>query len=46
MDLDFVEEKDRADILKLMEVCGIDLMEAYQLFENSNHSFEVAHPSP
>ena len=32
MDLDFIEEKHRDDILKIMEVCGVDLMEAYQLF--------------
>ena len=39
MDLDFIEEQHRESILKLMEVCGVDMMEAYQLYENANHSF-------
>ena len=25
-----------------MEICGIDMMEAYHLYENANHSFETA----
>jgi hypothetical protein len=41
MDIDFVEEKYRDDIFKLMEVCGIEMAEAYELYTNAGNSFEV-----
>ncbi len=41
MDIEFVEEKYRDDIFKLMEVCGIEMAEAYELYVNAGNSFEV-----
>lgn len=29
-------------MLKLMEICGVDLGEAYQLYANANYNFEAA----
>lgn len=41
MDIEFIEEKHRDNIFKLMELCGIDMTEAYELYTNAGNSFEV-----
>lgn len=39
MDIDFIEEKYRDDVFKLMELTGMDMKEAFQLFQIADHNF-------
>jgi hypothetical protein len=32
--------------MKLMEICGIDMKEAYELYVDSGYNFEVPHSPP
>ena len=41
MDLDFIEIEHRENVMKVMEICGIDMQAAYELYMNSNCSVDV-----
>jgi hypothetical protein len=41
MEIEFVELEHRENVLKLMEICGVDMKEAYELYVEANYDFEV-----
>lgn len=46
MDIEFIEIEHRENVMKLMEICGLDMKEAYELYTNCGYSFEVPLPPP
>lgn len=46
MEIDFIEIEHRENVLKLMEICGMDLKEAYELYVECGNNFEVHPISP
>lgn len=44
MDIEFIELEHRENVMKLMEICGLDLKEAYELYVDSGYNFEVPLP--
>lgn len=43
MDIEFIELEHRQNVLKLMEICGIEMKEAYDLYTASGYNFEVCY---
>jgi hypothetical protein len=41
MDIEFIEEEHRDNIFKLMELCNVDMAEAYTLYTNAGNNLEV-----
>lgn len=41
MNIEFIELEHRENILKLMEICGIEMKEAYDLYVQAGYNFEV-----
>lgn len=39
MDIDFIELEHRENVLKLMEICGLEMKEAYNLLADSQYNF-------
>jgi hypothetical protein len=44
MDIEFVELEHREDITNLMEVCGMDLPSAYELYHQHQCNLQVPIP--
>lgn len=41
MDIEFIEIEHRENVMKLMEICGLDMKEAYELYVDCGYNFEV-----
>jgi hypothetical protein len=41
MDIEFIELEHWESVMKLMEICGIDMKEAYDLYTAAGFNFEV-----
>lgn len=41
MDIEFIEVEHRENVMKLMEICGLDMKEAYELYIDCGYNFEV-----
>jgi hypothetical protein len=41
MDIEFIEAEHRENVMKLMEICGLDMKEAYELYIDCGYNFEV-----
>ncbi len=41
MDIEFIEMEHRENVIQLMEICGLDMNQAYQLYTNSGNNLEV-----
>lgn len=42
MDIEFIELEHRESVMKLMEICGIEMKEAYDLYTAAGYNFEVS----
>jgi hypothetical protein len=44
MEIEFIEVEHRENVLKIMEICGVDMEEAYNLYTSTGYNFEVNTP--
>lgn len=44
MDIEFIEVEHRENVMKLMEICGLEMREAYELYSDCGYNFEVLLP--